>query len=112
MSNNETHLCLRFHLIHHYEVAKIHLHIEKDEITVGVLDNVIVPSDIQNGTSFVQCPKIYKESQNIYNRKYSLLACDGPGNGKCQNAAVRVDDIVLRNPSEPVETANSSNNCK
>lgn len=85
--------------------------IEEDGILVGKLDNVTVPSDIRNGTSFVQCPKIHKISY-IYNKNLSLLACDGIRNIKCQNAAVRVPDIDLRYPVGTVETANSSNNCK
>lgn len=91
ISPNDTSLCLRFHLIHHYKVKLIHLHIEREEESLPF--NVNVPVNM-NKTSFEWCAKAIPATSSNNNGNWSLFACDGQRE-KCDNPAKILNNILL-----------------
>ncbi|XP_019854746.1 PREDICTED: uncharacterized protein LOC109583744 [Amphimedon queenslandica] len=87
LSQNDTSLCLRFHLIDHREIQSIHLHVERGSELL--LFNVTVPNKI-----FEWCASTIPPTSSSNNGNWSLFACDGPGH-ICTNPAVVLENIML-----------------
>ena len=86
-SPNYTSLCLRFHLIHHYQVQNLSLYLKRDEEIKKF--NVPVKS-----TSFEWCADTIPASSSKNSGNWSLFACDGQ-EMECTNPAVIFNSISL-----------------
>ncbi|XP_019860768.1 PREDICTED: uncharacterized protein LOC109589085 [Amphimedon queenslandica] len=89
LSQNDTSLCLRFHLISHYQIQSIHMHVKRGSELLPF--NVTVPN---NNNIFEWCARTIPPTSSNNNGNWSLFACDGPGH-ICTNPAVVLENIML-----------------